>query len=128
MPTGLVTFELAKKHGKKIKMKILGTAAVQRRRGDADVQAQRGVEQDADDRLQRRSRLPGEQHDSAQADFAQVTKLREYFGVVSKRGLGPRCGNTLEREARDTSGDFYTGGDRASNISAGIIGGAGNLS
>ena len=55
VPTGQVTFEFVTKHRKKVKVKTLGTAALERRQGHVDIQAQPGAEQAADDRVQRRS-------------------------------------------------------------------------
>ena len=45
-----------------------GNGGRERRCGDGDVQAHRGAEQASDDRLQRRSRLPGQHDEPAQAD------------------------------------------------------------
>ena len=68
VPTGQVTFEFVTKHGKKVQRKTLGTAALVGGEATLTFKPNQVLKQASDDRLQRRSRLPGQHDESAQID------------------------------------------------------------
>ena len=63
----------------------------ERRCGDADVQAGQGAESTADDRVQRRSRLPGEHDEPTQIDQVRARKCPDVIGQSHPRCPGPIC-------------------------------------
>ena len=80
----MVTFELLTKKKKKIKTKVLGSAAVSGGDATLTVKRQARLEQGDHDRLQRRHGFPGEHADRAQAvEEGAALNLTISFHIIS---------------------------------------------